>query len=99
MLPTAVPSSRAAGAARGAVGKLQFAYVVIFFLLHLCQIFTTEDSSNNKERMMSAFISSEFGLEGLGVPFTCKTCILPHLHLAEFIVPPSPGDQGVGEGK
>lgn len=48
---------------------------------------------------MSAFISSEFGLEGLGVPFTCKTCILPHLHLAEFIVPPSPGDQGVGEGK
>lgn len=31
VLPTAVPSSRAAGAARGAVGKLQFAYVVIFF--------------------------------------------------------------------
>lgn len=28
-----------------------------------------------------------------------RLSILPHLHLAEFIVPPSPGDQGVGEGK
>lgn len=69
MLPTSVSSIRAVGVSR-TMRELKFAYVVIFFYIFVQYWEQKIHQIIDEQRVMSAFISSEFELEGLGVTFT-----------------------------
>lgn len=69
MLPTSVSSIRAVGVSR-TMRELEFAYVVIFFYIFVQYWEQKIHQIIDEQRVMSAFISSEFELEGLGVTFT-----------------------------